>query len=185
MNRPGRLNRTLLALTGLVVAVGGGFAVATHFGWLRVLDPATPLIPALGSSPTWAFYVAAAAAVIVGLLALRWLAAQAVRRPKTGVWRFEDAEGATRLDASTAIQPLTEEIGVYRGVHAATATLAGTQDDPALYLAITAEESADLGEIRRQVDEHALPRLRQALDLDPLPALIEFRFTEKTGARAV
>jgi hypothetical protein len=185
VNRPARLNRTLLALTGLVLVAGGGFAVATHFGWLRVLDPGTELIPAPGSPPTWAFYAAAAVAVIVGLLALRWLAAQAVRRPKTSVWRFGDDDGSTRLDAGTAIRPLTEEIGAYQGVHAATATLGGPQDDPALYLAITAEPGADLGEIRRRVDEHALARLRESLDLETLPTTIEFQFTAKSGARAL
>jgi hypothetical protein len=184
-NRPVRLNRTLLALTGLALVAGGGFAIGTHFGWLRVLDPASPLLLSPGTPPTWAFYAAAVIAVLVGLLALRWLAAQVVRRPKTSVWRFVDALGVTHLDAVTATQPFDEEVGAYQGVHAATATLAGPQDGPVLYLAITAEQDADLGEIRRRVDEHALARLREALDLDALPSMIEFRFTAKSGARAV
>jgi hypothetical protein len=184
INRPARLNRTLLALTGLLLLAGGGFAVATHFRWLRVLDPSTQLIPAPDTPPTWVFYVVAVVAVVVGLLAVRWLAAQVLRRPKTSVWQFAGTGGATRIDAGTATGPLTEEIGTYQGVHAAAATLAGSQDDPALYLTITAERDADLGELRQRVDEHALTRLREALDLNSLPAVFEFRFTAKTGARA-
>ena len=43
-NRPTRLNRALLALIGIVLLAAGGFALATHLGWLRVLDPAAPLV---------------------------------------------------------------------------------------------------------------------------------------------
>jgi hypothetical protein len=185
LNRPARLNRTLLGLTGLVLLGGGGFAVATHFRWLRVLDPSTQLIPAPGTPSTWAFYAATAAAVVVGLLALRWLAAQALRRPKTSVWQFGDAGGATRLDAGTAIEPLLEEVGNYEAVHAVTGTLGGSQDAPKLFLTITAEQGADLGELRQRVDEHGVSRLRESLDLMVLPTVIEFRFTAKTGARAL
>jgi hypothetical protein len=185
-NRPAGLNRTLLAIFGLVLLAGGAFAVATHFGWLRVLDRGHSLIPAQATPPTWAFYVAAAAAIVVGLLCLRWLAAQAFRRPKSGTWALEESvdTGTTRIDTPVAVGPLTEEIEAYEGVDAVSATLSGPREAPALHLWITAESGADLGEIRDRVEQHALVRLRQALDLEFVTAKIEFRFTAKTGARA-
>jgi hypothetical protein len=185
-NRPARLNRTLLGLLGLVLLAAGGFAVATHFGKLTVLPPDSPLVPGTGNPPIWALYVAAAAAVIVGLLLLRWLIAQLTRKPKTRTWRFESDPdtGRTELAASTAIAPFVDEVKTYPGVHAAHATLAGSRDDPAVALVISAEQDGDLTAIRHRLDNEGLPRLREALDLDELPVAVEFRFTAKTAARA-
>lgn len=186
-NRPARLNRTLLALLGLVLLAAGGFAVATHFGRLTVVTPESALVPGTGTPPTWALYAAAAAAVLVGLLLLRWLIAQLTRRPKTRTWRFESDPdtGRTELAASTAIEPFVDEVKTYAGVHAAHATLAGSREDPAVALVISAEQDGDLTAIRRRLDDEGLPRLREALDLDELPVTVEFRFSAKTAARAL
>jgi hypothetical protein len=185
LNRPARLNRSLLAITGIVLLTVGGFTLATHVGWLRVLDPAAPLVPGTEQPPTWVLYTATTVAVILGLGCLGWLAAQLARRPKTHTWHLEHDpdHGHTDLAAATAVEPLTHEITTYPGVHTARATLAGTQHTPTLALVITTEQDADLTTIRQQLDTHGLPRLRQALDLDTLPVTIEFRFTSHTGPR--
>ncbi|WP_410574788.1 alkaline shock response membrane anchor protein AmaP [Amycolatopsis sp. cmx-4-61] len=185
LNRPARLNRTLLGLVGLVLLATGGFAVATHFGKLTVLDPGAPLVPGTATPPTWAWYVVAAVALVVGLLLLRWLAAQLTRKPKTHTWRFETdpGRGRTELAASAAVAPFLAEVEAYPGVHTAHATLAGTHDAPVLALVLNAEQDGDPTEIRNRLDAHGLPRLRQALDLDALPVTVEFRFTPRTGAR--
>jgi hypothetical protein len=185
-NRPARLNRTLLALTGLVLLAAGGFALATRFEWLRVVDRDGPLIPTPGSPPTWAFYAAAAAAILLGLLCVRWLAAQAFRRPKSGTWRLDsDADvGTTRIDTPIAVRPLTAEVGGYPGVSSVSATLSGPREAAVLHLWVVADSGADLGEIRERVEEYGLPRFRQSLDLEFVTVKIEFRFTAKTGTRA-
>ncbi len=187
LNRPSRLNRTVLALFGLVLIAAGAFTLLTHFGTLTVLRPESALVPGTGQPPTWTLYVTAAVAVVLGLLVLRWLVAQLTRKPKTHTWRFENdpAFGRTELAASTAIEPFATEMTTYPGVHAAHATLAGTRDAPAVALVINAEQDGDITEIRRRIDTDGLPRLRQALDLDTLPVTIEFRFSAKTGARAL
>ena len=77
------------------------------------------------------------------------------------------------------------EVESYTGVHSARATLAGTSDHPALAMVVTIEQDGDLTAIRDRVDTEAVPRLRQALDLDALPTTVEFRFSTKTGARAL
>jgi hypothetical protein len=185
LNRPASLNRGLLTVFGLVLLAAGGFAVATHFGKLTVLEPDAALVPGTGNPPTWALYVAAAVAIVLGLLVLRWLAAQLTRKPKTRTWRFESDpdRGRTELAASTAIEPFLGEVKTYPGVAAAHATLAGTRDAPEVALVISAEQDGDLSAIRHQIDTAGLPRLRQALDLTDLPATIEFRFSSKTTAR--
>ncbi|HET6290528.1 MAG TPA: alkaline shock response membrane anchor protein AmaP [Amycolatopsis sp.] len=187
LNRPARLNRTLLAFFGLVLIAAGAFTLLTHFGELTVLSPESALVAGTRQPPTWVLYVAAAVAVVLGLLVLRWLVAQLTHKPKTHTWRFDTdpAAGRTELAAGIAIEPFVTEVTNYPGVHAAHATLAGTRDTPAVALVISAEQDGDVTEIRRRIDTDGLPRLRQALDLDALPATVEFRFSAKTGARAL
>ncbi|MEV6621014.1 alkaline shock response membrane anchor protein AmaP [Amycolatopsis sp. NPDC051106] len=183
LNRPARLNRTVLALLGLLLLAAGGFAVATHFGRLDVLDPATTLVPGTAVPPAWAWYVTAAVAVLLGLLALRWILAQLTRRPPTRTWRFDTDpdRGRTELAADTAVVPFTEELRAHPGVHQARATLAGTREAPTLALVVTLAHDADPQELREHLAAETLPRLHQALDLEALPVSVEFRFTSTTG----
>ncbi|MBN6038499.1 alkaline shock response membrane anchor protein AmaP [Amycolatopsis sp. 195334CR] len=185
LNRPARLNRVLLALTGVLLLAAGGFGLGIHFGLLGLLDPASPLVPGTAEPPAWVFYVVAAGAVVLGLLTLRWLLAQLARRPRTQTWNFESspARGRTELHADTAVAPFTEELRTYSGVLQAKSTLTGSRQQPVLALVITSEQEADLGEIRERITSDGLPRLRQALDLADLPVTIEFRFSARTGSR--
>ncbi len=187
LNRPARLNRGLLGLVGVVLLVAGAFTVATHFGLLTVFPRDAPLVPEMADPPTWAFYVAATVAIVLGLLCLGWLLAQLARTPKTHTWRFEQnpAQGRTELAAGTAIAPFIEEVTAYPGVHAVRATLAGRRETPALAMVVSADQDSDLADIRHRIDTIGLPRLRQALDLDAVPVTIEFRFANTTGARAL
>ncbi|RDG34527.1 Asp23/Gls24 family envelope stress response protein [Streptomyces corynorhini] len=183
LNRPARLNRVLLALCGLLLLAGGGFVCATHYGRLTVLDRDAALVPGTATPPTWVLYVSAGAAIVIGLLALRWLAAQFARRPRTRTWRLErdPDQGRTELAASTATEPFVGEVATYEGVRAAHATLAGTRRAPVLAVVISADQSTDLGAVRARLDTEGLPRLRQALDLETLPVTVEFRFATASG----
>lgn len=184
-NRPARLNRTLLLLAAIILLAAASFALLTAFGVLTLLRRDQPLTAASMSPPTWAAYLTIAVAVIVGLLALRWLLAQAQRRAKTGTWRLENdpATGTTRLDAQTAVDPLVDEVEAYSGVHRASARLAGTATRPKLYLTVGTEDAADITEVRRRIDTDAIPRLCRALDLDALPAEVLFRLDDARSAR--
>ena len=82
LNRPARLNRCLLAIIGITLLTGGGLALATSLGWLPI-NPATPLAPGTELPPAWTLYAITGVAVLLGLLSLRWLAAQLARKPKT------------------------------------------------------------------------------------------------------
>lgn len=187
-NRPARLNRVLIALLGLALAGGGGTALALGLGQLRdalpALDPAAPLIPANIAVQPWVPYLTAAAAIAVGLLCLRWLLAQALRRPKTGTWRLpgdDPTQGTTRIDTDVAAAALATEIENYRGVHSATAHLAGTRTTPTLHLIISTEADTPLSPLRDHIANQAIPRLRHTLELDTLPAELLLRI-EATGA---
>lgn len=189
-NRPARLNRTLIAVIGLVLLAAGVLAAAASLGRLPVFTPTSPLLTVVSPAPVWLSWVGGIAAVLVGLLCLRWLLAQAQRRPKTGTWALPRPAGAhagphgeTRIGASTAIDPLLDDIESYRGVHGAKAYLTGEHRRPALYLEVTVDVDAELADLRRSIDTHALPRLARALDLPDIPAHLLLRVHPATTAR--
>lgn len=171
-NRPARLNRTLVALLGVVLLGVGGVAALAY-----VDRPDVALLPPLGPVPPWAPVAVGAAGVVVGLLSIRWLLAQFARGPKIHLWRSVEETGATRFTPSIAITPFTEEVAALPAVRSASATLGGTRDAPTLAVVITAEPRSDLREIRRSLATETVPRLRQALDLETLPVTVEFRFS--------
>ncbi|PPK65103.1 hypothetical protein CLV40_116146 [Actinokineospora auranticolor] len=181
--RPSRLNRALLAATGLLLLAAGGFALATRFAVLDVLPPEGHLVPGSATAPTWVWYTTAACGVVLGLLAIRWLVAQVIRKPKTHTWRFDTDTGRTDLSASTAVGPLLAEAETYPGVHTARGTLAGTRDNPTLVLVISTEQDAEPAAIRRALATRGVPRLCRVLDLGDLPTTVEFRFTDEPAAR--
>jgi hypothetical protein len=175
-NRPARLNRFMLALIGLLLLAAGAFGLLFGYGLLGSilprLDRATPLIPPDVQLQAWTPYVAIAAAVIIGLLCLRWLLTQALRRPTASTWRLhrDPARGTTLLGADTAANALAADIETYRGVHKASASLIGTRTQPNLHVDVTAEENTSVTALRDRIASHALPRLCQALETDAVPA---------------
>jgi hypothetical protein len=189
-NRPERLNRTVLAILGVITLAAGVFVLLVGTGSLRrlVQIPATaPLITPDTSPPGWTPWAVAPAAIIVALLALRWLIAQTIRRPQTSSWQLapDTSTGATHIDSDTAAQPLGEEISDYSDVHAATARLTGPRQHPQLYVSVTADARADITALRRRIDTEAIPHLIQALDLPSLSADLLLRLdTSGGGTRA-
>lgn len=173
------MNRVLLAFLGLLLLAGGAFAVATHYGVLTVADRGTRLAPGTALPPTWVLYVTAAAGVVVALLALRWLLSQ-VTPARTPTWRLAPD---TELATSVATAPFVAEVTDCPGVHAARAALTGPPGTPRLAVVVHLDQEATVPAVRDHLTTYALPRLRQALDLDALPTSVEFRFTTKPGAR--
>ncbi|VVJ17717.1 Uncharacterised protein [Amycolatopsis camponoti] len=185
MNRPARLNRTLIAVLGLLLMAAGALPAAIRFHWLPALGADRPLVPGTALPPAWVLYAAAAAGIVLALAGLRWLAAQLVRKPRGHVWRFDDSpdDGTTELAAGAAVVPFVEELRGYPGVHHATATLAGTRQAPVLEVVVSVEQDGDPTGIRGRIHAEGVPRLCQALDLDSLATRIELRFTTTSGSR--
>jgi hypothetical protein len=183
-NRPAAVNRTLLALIGLVLLAAGALTLGTAYGVLHRLPASRTLIPDNVRLASWVPYVVVIAAIVLGLLCLWWLAAQGRRRPKTGTWRLADdpEQGVTVLSAATAVDPLTADIDEYPGVRATGAWLSGASTQPRLLLRVRTEPETNLTELRQEIATHALPRLCQALDLDHLATTIHFEPTA-TAAR--
>jgi hypothetical protein len=184
-NRPATLNRTLLILFGLLLLGAGAFVLTAALGVLPPLRRDAPVIPTNVATPGWAPWAGTVAAVIVGLLCLRWLLAQAIRRPRTGTWTLTDDphQGTTTIAADDAAAPLVAEIETYPGVHNASARLSGSRAQPALHLVVATEDRADISGLRERIDTEALPRLRHALDIDTLPSDLLLRLDQARHRR--
>ncbi|MEJ8279666.1 alkaline shock response membrane anchor protein AmaP [Pseudonocardia spirodelae] len=188
-NPPARLNRTLLFLIGLVLLAAGVFGLLFGLGVLRpvlpMLDPSVPLLPANPVFDAWVPWVVVVAAVVVGLLALRWLLAQARRRPRTSSWTLPSAQvagrdaGVTRIHSDDAADALAADIEGYEGVQRAAAALVGDRRRPQIHLEVTADDGADLTALRARITDHALPRLRSALDIGSDHADLVLRLAEE------
>ncbi|WP_189159253.1 alkaline shock response membrane anchor protein AmaP [Lentzea pudingi] len=174
------MNRFVLGLLGLVLLLAGALAVAIHLDFVPQVDRDASLLPGTALPPAWVLWVVAAAAVVVALLCLRWLAAQIPRR-KVVSWRWADEAGATRISTATATAPFAEEITAYPGVRKVEAELTGPHTAPRLALVVRAHGDADLRGIRRRIDDEGLPRLREALGTPDLQAIVEFRMSNSKG----
>ncbi|TWF78937.1 hypothetical protein FHX44_114861 [Pseudonocardia hierapolitana] len=187
-NRPARLNRTVLALLGLLCLAAGAVVLLIGTGRLGGVLPVAadaPLLPPGLVVPGWGPPGAAAVAVIIGLLALRWLIAQTVRRPAGSNWQLspDTSTGTTHIGSAAAVRPLAEEIEDYPGVRSTTASLTGPHQHPHLHLRVSADDHADISELRRRIGTDAIPRLTQALNLPALHADVLLRLVTAGGAR--
>jgi hypothetical protein len=179
------VNRVLLALIGLILLAAGAFAILENTGVLTLVDRESALAPGTARPPTWVLYTTAAAGVVVALLALRWLLTQLTPTTKNRTWQLEEhaEHGGTELSTATATVPFVADMTACPGVHTARAALSGPGQSPRLAVVVGIEQDASVDDVRSYLGTHALPRLRQALDLAELPTTVEFRFTTKAGAR--
>lgn len=70
-------------------------------------------------------------------------------------------------------------------MHQATARLSGNRAHPMLHLVVATEDHTDVNELRERIDAEALPRLRQALDLEHLDADLLLRLDDARSPRAL
>lgn len=181
-NRPSGTNRFLLTVLGLVLLAGAAFTLLSAFDVVNWVPDRATVVPAGIRLLPWVPYVVVAAAILLALLCLLWLAAQARRRPKTQTWRLDDdpESGITRLSADVAVDPLVAEIEDFPGVRSAAAWLPGSPDDAQLILRVRTEHDADLTALRGSIATEAVPRLCEALELSGLPTTVEFVPTAAT-----
>lgn len=83
------------------------------------------------------------------------------------------------LDTAVACAPVARDISVYEGVRSASARLSGPGSGPGLHLVVTAAPDIDVTALRDRIRTHAVPRLRQALEIDELPVEMELRLARE------
>lgn len=177
-----RANRSVLLLLGLLLTAAAAVGLVVSYGAFGVDRARRPVFTTSGQdfvnrNHGWFWPAVAIAAVLLGLLALRWLLAQ-LGSDRAGTLPLEPdtRQGSTRLAASALTGALTEEIESYQGVRQASARLLHDPRQPDLVLTVSLNERADLSALRNRIEDHAIRHARQALSRD-LPVELEIRLT--------
>ncbi|MFC5061685.1 alkaline shock response membrane anchor protein AmaP [Actinomycetospora atypica] len=177
-NPPARLNRSLLALVGLLLIAAAVLAAGISTGRLPLLDAGSPILSAPDPLPGWVPWVAAVAGVVVGLLALRWLLAQARRRPAGSAWSVDadgPTPGTTSVPSGVAEDALRDDLVAHPAIADARVRLTRGGPAPTLFVELAVDAGADPAEARAHLGGHALPRLRSALDVGSVPTELLMR----------
>lgn len=177
-NPPARLNRGLLALVALLLLAAAVLAAGTGTGRLPLTSAGDRVLALPGPLPSWWGWPAAAIGVVVGLAGLRWLLAQARRRPAGVPWTVDAAgptTGTTTVPSPVLAAALRDDLTAQPGVADAHARLLAGGPVPALFLELALDARADPAAVRVHLEQHALPRLRAALGVDALDTRLLLR----------
>jgi hypothetical protein len=177
--RPAHVNRTGLILLGIVLTAAGGAGFARGlgaFGDARASAPVLGEARRFADDHGWFWPAVAAAAVVMALLGLAWLLMQIRSGRLRGLALEPDDEaGTTRVEAKAIAGALEAEIGEYPGVHKVRARLIGSSKRSELRLDIAYGQGADPAELRRRIQDVAIPRLCTALDRGSIPTVVRLR----------
>jgi hypothetical protein len=183
VGRVNATNRTVLVLIGLVllaVGVGGLLLSLDLIGGGTGRRPVVPdLVAGFIIGTSWLPWSAAAAALVVALLGLWWLLAQfRVDWPTQLDLTGDRPDGTTTLAAGALTDAVEDDAASIRGVTGASASLR-SQPTRRLDLTVDLAAFADLGEVRRRLEQQTATRTRQVIDQPNLPIWIEFRPTRR------
>ncbi|PFG38945.1 hypothetical protein ATJ97_1437 [Georgenia soli] len=176
---PGRANRVILALLGVLLLAGGVIGLLLSYALLD--RPATgPVLPLqvrtfAGQNP-WFWWILAVAALLVALLGLRWLLAQArTNRVAALDLTTDPRDGITTVPAGVITDAVEKEATSIAGVEGATARLRSHGGGSRLDLTATLAHRADLAQVRARLEGEVVPHVRQVLGRPDLPVLIELQ----------
>jgi hypothetical protein len=185
-----RTNRIALLLLALLLIAAGLDAGAASLGLYgrgtqhgRLM--ANPTGRFFGAQGAWLWPVLAAAALIVMMLALRWLAALLFSTDRSGDLPIapHGRPGRTVLAAGALTDAVAGEIESYRGVDTARARLIGDSGRPRLVVTATLEQTADLAALRQRIETEALTHARTALDDPALAVQLDLTVTTRRASR--
>ncbi len=181
---PDRLNRVVLVLLSLILLGAGGYALARGyeaFGAEQadeevLLEPVRDFV---GRNETLFRIGLLAVCLIVAYVALRWLLAQ-FRTPRLTEIDFtsDGSKGSTHLRAAGASEALATDIKTYRGVTSASARLVDDGERPEVDLRVDVNDDADVSAVRTKIEEEALARFCQALEVSSVDATLHLRLAE-------
>lgn len=180
-------NRVVLAVVGLVLLAGGAFVLARSWSALPGLPAAQPVLSraqrGYAAGHDWFWYVVAAFAVLVALLAVLWLLSQgrsgAVRR----LHLDSGGSGRTGMTAGALTQAVRDEVGDFPDVHRAGARLLRPVGAPRLRLRLVIDDRCDWPALRERLRAEGIAHLAAALELDRLPAAVRLRVAANRSDR--
>jgi hypothetical protein len=181
---PDRLNRALLVLLSLLLIGAGAYGLARSYEAFGaeaadeelLLEPVREFVG--GRRQSWFWAGVFLLCLLVAYIALRWLLAQ-FRSPKLTELDLTDdgSRGTTRLRAAGASLALATDIEEYLEVSSASARLVEDGERPEVDLRVDVHDDADVPALRRRIEEHALRRFCQALEVSDVEATLYLRLT--------
>jgi len=183
---PDRLNNTVLTLLALVLMGAGAYGLARGYGAFGDARAADPVLgdevrAFVSRNAGWFWPLAAALAVLVAWLGLRWLLSQIHTPTVTRLPVRADGPGHTELAASGATSALARDIEAYPGVRGARARLVGDDPSPDVDIAVDVADDADVAEVRRRIEDDAMARFRSALEVAEVRCHLHVRLAEPEG----
>jgi hypothetical protein len=183
---PDRLNRALLVLLALLLLGVGAYGLGRGyeaFGTDQAHEPllVEPVRDWVGRNGNWFWPVVFVVSIVVAYLSLRWLLAQ-FGGPRVDVIDFtrDSSKGSTRLRAAGAARALAEDIEAYLEVSSATARVVSDGERPEVDLKVDVHDDADVPALRAKIEDEALLRFCQALEVPDVTAHVLLRLTGPT-----
>ncbi len=185
-----RTNRAMLIVLALTLIAAGAAGVAASYGLFGLSTKHTTVLhnhvaEFIGRNGDWLWPVATVVALLVVLLALRWLLALLFSTDRTSSLRMPGGGGTgrTELVAGALTDAVSDEIDSYAGVHMTRARIVGDPQAPELVVTVTVEESADLPRIVHRIEAEALAHARTAVGDPSLPTTLDVTVTTKRATR--
>jgi hypothetical protein len=193
--RPDRLDRLVLTGLGVLLAAAGAYGLLRGGGGLgdgAADDPLLlPSVRDFVADNQLLFWAAAAiVALVVAWLGYRWLRAQFPASKTVRHLEFEAgppapaapaSQGEIRLSSAAAAQALQDDLEAHDDVGSAKARLLRGRPRPDVELRVGVADDVDVAALARWIEDEALGRLAQALQVDELTARTEVRFTGPAG----
>lgn len=188
-SRANVVNRVMLTVLGLLLVAAGGLGLALSagaFGEWRATDPVLPQeVATFPDEHPWFWWAVAAGLVLIAVLALFWLLIQLETDRTTRLDRTTDAQdGYTRLHASALTHAVEDEALGVTGVTGASADLR-ERGGHRVSLRVDLADSANIAEVRTQLEDDVVAHLREAVGDPHFPVVIELRPASTTRQRSV
>ncbi len=162
-----RFNRVIFVLLGLILLGGGAVALLAGngaFGADVANRPTlTPGNRSFAAGHVWFWPVVGVATAAIVLLALVWLSAQLSSGRLSALHVMDDRFGRVRVDGRAFVTALRNELATTDGVEQVHARLLGSEEHPLLLVAVTVQPEADVHRVRSDIEQVALPHVRDAV----------------------
>ncbi|BCJ76886.1 hypothetical protein CS0771_64300 [Catellatospora sp. IY07-71] len=176
-----RVNRAALLVVGLLLlaaGVTGALAYTDALQWAlpgRALAD-NPVSRYAGANGRWFWPLVCLAALVVLLLALRWLAALLLTTDQV---RTLELPGSAQAGEQTTVAgpaleaAVRDQIEGYRGVTSARVHLTGRPQQPVMKVDVDTSELGELPALCRRIEHGALADARRALGRPDLPIRLD------------
>ena len=179
-DRADRTSRRILTAALVVVLVAASLALAAGSGAFGSSLEDKPIISQdlldrVGRQERWIWLGIGILALILALLALRWLGRMIIPEPASDDFhRSRTDDGETTIVGADAVAAIVgSELAALPGVADATARLA--PDGATATAWVRLDDAARVDDLSREVTEHILPRLRRCLGRDELAIVVQVR----------